>query len=311
MFGSEMLEVAICLALVYIILSLICSAVNEWIASRLGMRAKCLERAIKNLFNNPEKVKEFYKNPLIAGLSDGKNLPSYIPSGTFAHVLLDVIKPSDEVAGSKTFADLKDMISRLPECEIRSVLLNFSSTAQEKVENVRKDVENWFNSAMERASGWYKRKIQWIMLGISFVVCGFLNADSFTIANTLWRDDALRASIVASAQQTIKTPPSSDPNVPPKNIEELRAEIQKLNLPIGWVKRDDPNALKGDPRAIPKDIRDWAYKIFGILFTALAASQGAPFWFDLLNKFVDLRGVGKKPKNEKEKKDGSSGNPVK
>jgi hypothetical protein len=39
------------------------------------------------------------------------------------------------------------------------------------------------------------------------------------------------------------------------------------------------------------------YSIFGWLITALAISLGAPFWFDLLNKFINLRNAGKNPDN--------------
>ena len=183
------------------------------------------------------------------------------------------------------------------------MLLNFFSTAHEDLANVRKDIEGWFNSTMERVSGWYKRKMQWFILIISFVVCGLLNADSFMIANTLWRDDALRATVVASAAQKVcKNSSPSDQNDQTKTIDELHAELQKLNLPIGWVKRDNPKALKDDPGIFPDDVRSWVYKVIGIIFTSLAISQGAPFWFDVLNKFVNLRGVGKKPEDEKEKK---------
>src|SRR5262249_4522387 len=38
----------------------------------------------------------------------------------------------------------------------------------------------------------------------------------------------------------------------------------------------------------------WAIKLLGLLATALAVSLGAPFWFDLLNKLVSLRGAGKR-----------------
>ena len=36
-------------------------------------------------------------------------------------------------------------------------------------------------------------------------------------------------------------------------------------------------------------------KLLGFLITAMAISLGAPFWFDLLNKFVNLRASGAKP----------------
>jgi len=35
--------------------------------------------------------------------------------------------------------------------------------------------------------------------------------------------------------------------------------------------------------------------LFGWLATALMAGFGAPFWFELLGKLVNLRGVGIKP----------------
>jgi hypothetical protein len=36
-------------------------------------------------------------------------------------------------------------------------------------------------------------------------------------------------------------------------------------------------------------------QIFGFVITALAISMGAPFWFDLLKKMMQLRGDGAKP----------------
>jgi hypothetical protein len=51
MFGSSILEVAIGLVFVYLLMSLICSAVNEIIESFLKNRATDLERGIRELFN--------------------------------------------------------------------------------------------------------------------------------------------------------------------------------------------------------------------------------------------------------------------
>jgi hypothetical protein len=38
--------------------------------------------------------------------------------------------------------------------------------------------------------------------------------------------------------------------------------------------------------------------VLGLLLTAAAASLGAPFWFDLLNKFINVRGAGKSPEEK-------------
>ncbi len=38
--------------------------------------------------------------------------------------------------------------------------------------------------------------------------------------------------------------------------------------------------------------------LFGFLITALAITMGAPFWFDLLNRFVNIRAGGNKPSED-------------
>ncbi len=49
---------------------------------------------------------------------------------------------------------------------------------------------------------------------------------------------------------------------------------------------------------MPRQQRDFIWyltKIFGLLLTAGAASLGAPFWFDVLNKIITIRSAGKAP----------------
>ena len=49
MFGSLVLDVVIGLVFVYLLLSMICTAANEMIASMLALRARNLARGIANL----------------------------------------------------------------------------------------------------------------------------------------------------------------------------------------------------------------------------------------------------------------------
>ena len=56
MFGSTALEVAIGLILIYLVLSLICTVINEWISGILNMRATMLKRGVCNLLNDPAFV---------------------------------------------------------------------------------------------------------------------------------------------------------------------------------------------------------------------------------------------------------------
>ena len=68
-------------------------------------------------------------------------------------------------------------------------------------------------------------------------------------------------------------------------VPELSAD------PLGWVGATAQNAA--DPRRIPGTAQGWLLKVFGILLTGLAISQGSPFWFDLLNKFIIVRSTVK------------------
>jgi hypothetical protein len=43
------------------------------------------------------------------------------------------------------------------------------------------------------------------------------------------------------------------------------------------------------------------FHLGGWLLTIVAASLGAPFWFDLLNKFINIRSTGKAPEEDPKK----------
>ena len=49
---------------------------------------------------------------------------------------------------------------------------------------------------------------------------------------------------------------------------------------------------------LPNSAGSFALKALGIILSAGAAAQGAPFWFDILKKLVNIRGSGANP-NEK------------
>src|SRR5262249_54559986 len=58
----------------------------------------------------------------------------------------------------------------------------------------------WFDQAMDRAGGWYKRQAQALSIAIGFVVAVAANADVLHVASRLWNDASLRASVTAAAE---------------------------------------------------------------------------------------------------------------
>lgn len=293
MFGSKILEVVIGVVFVYFLLSLICSALNELITRFLSMRAKNLENGIRNLLNDPEGkgyTQEFYDHPLVKGLGWKGKKPSYIPSRTFALVLMDIIAPADSSATPKAIKDVSEAVAKLSNSKLKKSLLVFMDEAESNLRKVRENIENWFDDAMQRVSGWYKRKVQLIILLLALAVVGLFNADTLMIANSLSRDDMIRTAVVSAAEEAINQPVSTESELSLTRIKQLQEELQKLPLPIGW------SLVQGSSREVPRDLQAWVTKVLGLLFTVIAVSLGAPFWFDVLNKFVNLRSSGEKPK---------------
>jgi hypothetical protein len=139
----------------------------------------------------------------------------------------------------------------------------------------------WYDSTMDRVSSWYKQRSQKVVLLLALFLAVAANADTVTIINSLSHDQAMRSSLVAAAQGYAKIQPQDANGTAEQRIGSNLKEIEKLGLPVGW-NRDDP-------RLVPNGFWVWVSKVLGWLLTAVAVSLGAPFWFDLLNKFMAVR----------------------
>ncbi len=290
MFGTTLLEVIIGLVFVYLILSLICSAVQETFAAVLSWRSNTLQVGIKNLLDDPnikdaagnirDLKREVYNHPLIQKLAKKDKHPSYIPSRNFALALLDVLKDPSAPGGPLTEAE--DTVSRLPDGPIKKALVGLIDSGQGDIAQVRKNIEDWYDDTMDRVSGWYKRNAQKWMFGIAFVLVACINVDSVHIAQRLWRDPQLRAQVVAHADVLVGEKPTDQKQ---KEIKKLRKELDEL--PIGWD-RASLDSFSADPGFSIS-------KVFGWVLTTIAVSLGAPFWFDGLNKLLNIRAAGRRP----------------
>jgi hypothetical protein len=269
-------------------MSLVCSAFVELLEAKLKMRAKDLEKGIANLLKDPELTQRIYGHPLVKALYLPGEKPSYIPSGTFSLALWNIASGASGSTGvTPRLQDIRKTVETTLPADTRTALLTLIDEAGNSLPKARQNVERWYEDTMDRVSGWYKRRTQWILLAVGLTVAAALNVDSITLVNSLSQDAAMRSALVATAEGYAANPPAQDKD-PRVELDKNLEKIQSLGLPIGWVVPTTPEEAR-NLRAIPNGGWAWLSKVLGLLVTAFAISLGAPFWFDLLNKFMVVR----------------------
>jgi hypothetical protein len=318
MFGSGVLEVAIGLIFVFLLFSTICAAIREGIETITKTRAAYLERGLRELLHDKEGIglaKEFYEHPLIYSLYTanryvpgpsqkkpglcprGGTLPSYIPAKNFAAAMIDIAArgslpnlrdgtqaPDPALFSNALTADaLRAGIAKMENKRVARALLSSLDLAQDDLNKARLNLESWYDASMDRVSGWYKRSTQIIVFLVALFMAGVLNVDAIGIANFLQHNDHARLAIVNKASAAVAT------GAPRQEGERASAVLDTLDLPIGW-----PADF-----AFPSDWYKWDRFTQGVLvfagwmLTALAATLGAPFWFDTLNRIMVIRSTVK------------------
>lgn len=246
----------------------------------------------------------------------GSSKPSYLNASSFATALADAVGEQWK-GGSRRFEDFGLAVAVMPEGPLKKMLLKMVEEAQGDAAHLRATVEAWYDETMMRVSGWYKRRVQVLLMAIGLIVAAGMNIDAIYIANSLATHPALRESLAKEAVKaadeyqvareaapTAVVPPAaaapaasaSDAEVDAafarhkaalarEQAESARKRLQDLNLPIGWDGAGRPTS----------GIQDWLLMALGWLLTGLAASFGAPFWFDLISRLSPVRAAGKPP----------------
>jgi hypothetical protein len=234
------------------------------------------------------------------------NLPSYIPSRTFASALLDIVAPSDGKT-PRALPEVRSGIAALPDGPAKDALISLAASTEGQLADFQTKVEDWYNDSMERAAGWYKRRAQKILLVLGLLVAVGMNVDSIRIALTLWNNPVARQAAVDVAQKFAEKNPVQAAGKTDETIQKIKEETdalssvgQSLPVPFGWRSEMTANAASFDQPL--SHVPFWSEKLIGWFITALALSLGAPFWFDVLNKFMMARSA-LKPKEDKKRAD--------
>ena len=284
MFGSTVLEVAVGLTFCYAAVALIVSTLQEALASLLRLRARTLLEGVKTMLNDPNYnalARALYSHALVNPHDDGtaaderalKFKPSYIEPKLFAIAMLDTIQ---SLPGNWT--QLGRDIDAIGDEQVRRALQSIYQQANSDLARLQAGIAGWFDSAMERVSGAYKRRSLMVSLALSLLLAILFNIDSIHLFRTLWQQPALAAQLSAE-------------------MFDQGAVNALTTLPIGW---------QGFPAKVDSA---FAMQVAGWLLTASTALFGAPFWFDLLQRTVQIRGTGEKPE-QRSKEERSAARPV-
>lgn len=331
---NAFLDIAIGLVLLYLLLSLTCTVINEFISQILELRATTLAVGLEQLIDDDVVKGDFYNHGLIDGLMGGDRAwipwcidgigrliayfrgkprqaagkhPSYLSGDTFARALIGSLDPTKPLP---VFVDIESRIKLMPDSNIRDIVLAHVTGAEHDLEKLRGNLAGWFDHAMDRVGGVYQRKLRWISLGVGVALALALNADSIAVTLALWTDNTLRTQVADLAKTYVEAHPTpqtaqaeaSASGAAQKTsgqlLQELKQHEDELRpFPIGWTEAA-MMSLKPDTTGWAW-WRWWMVKIAGLLITGLAISLGAPFWFDVLSKIIQVRATGDKPPRSK------------
>ncbi|NOX34623.1 MAG: hypothetical protein GXP56_12985 [Deltaproteobacteria bacterium] len=306
MFGMQTLDIGIGLMVVYLALSFVCTAANEFISGLRNMRAKNLEKCINNFLGDGKKNEirnAFFSHSMIRSLckdtESKKSIPSYISSKTFFLVLMDILDKRANTKGEDE-PDIGEMISSFAkQTHLNKILKVLWEESSGNIDEFKENLEAWYDNVMSRVVGWYKRDLQILTIGVAFIIVLISNADTIQIIKSLSNDPALRQTLVTQAGMLVKQEHQLElqqagmgrKDLLSRNAQKLKNvhnELKSLGIPLGWkLDYDLPDNL---------GVLGWILltvsKVIGLAITVFAVSLGAPFWFDMLNRLINFRATG-------------------
>ncbi len=334
--NSSILGAALGMAVIFAAFALLASGLQEVIASSLKLRGQTLITALERLGEgeaaeilNSSVLKPLGKEKASA-VPDGnesdktvnkKDVPSYIPSWLFAASVVgripdtlttkaELVKDAGDAATPPP--PIPDELANLPGA-LGNVVRKIWADVGGDVEKVQHELARWYDSYMERVSGWYKRKTRWILFFVGLLVCVIANVDAISLTRTVVDNAQVQAVLNTDATNTKACPAGSS---------QLECGINAISslpgsqLGLFWVAGCTPKAAATASKGAISSTKvvvctngvggwfhnrgvrhfgDYVIKLLGLILGAFAISLGAPFWFDLIGRGVALKGAGQTP----------------
>jgi len=247
----------------------------------------------KGTDNNLQKVRD-----RVLDLAEKGKVGSHL-----RRVILQLLDETERSDNAERQTDrLRASVEFIQNEDVKNQIIAYADGVETKIDAFKNNIEGWYDNVMDRTSGWYKRQTQAILFGIGISIAVSFNADVLSIYNQLSADPQLAIELADKAQAFIEredrentfnngNPSSEEASLSQQDLDKLRTLIRqdiegiKSPLGIGWsiVNFEEMN------------LTSWLLKLAGWIVTAFGVMLGAPFWFDLLRKIVNIRNTGNRP----------------
>jgi hypothetical protein len=260
-----------------------------------------------------EQAKQAVGRALLVLIDQSRDSRKLVEAVDDVNRLLDKMQDSPQkqeaqqaVSSARTIDQVRTAMMALPESPVRSRVLEFINGAVDNLEDLRDRVETWYDDAMDRVSGVYKRQVQFYLFLIALCLTIIIGADTIHIIRTLSANANLRALVVAQADQlqssdNTLTPQPVQPGAQtgqPSEAPPVRDVFDQLDMMNGLFGHQQTREALVKMTSLPTLFEGFGMLIsmmFGWLLTAIAVSLGAPFWFDVLRRVSNIRNAGPVP----------------
>lgn len=310
MLDSQILDVAIGLAIMYLFQSILVSGISEALNVLLNTRGRILQKALLKAFiskhDDNTLYAQFYNSPFIRQYTKIKKLPAYIRTEDFTNSIITILN-KDLENNVITMETIRERIQLLPESDFRDLLYAKGLLAEDNLDSFKLSLNSWFDTYMEQVSKWYKNRIKIVIASLALSITMVLNVDSFSIMNELWKNDKVRDATVSFAENAFKNELNnveksttlSDTTNLPLVVQSLNGQYNMIfanDFPITWqyAYHKSQETMPISKLTVWEKIW-WSIKqlsiekIIGFLITTAAVTMGTPIWFDLLKKMLTAR----------------------
>lgn len=377
MLDNAAFDVCIGLVFIFLLYSLLATIVQEMLAQLFNLRARNLVKTMRRVLQDSPKrnytltflnffsdffdgvgnyfsplpkdsfLKAFYEYPLIKymGQNGHNSKPSYIAAADFSETMIHLLRgemtnnQGNQLMLVQTNLNKNQFVGFTIDLETLSYLKKLVIDSVGDIEKFRAKLEFWYNSMMERSTGWYKRQTQSILFFTGLFVAISFNIDSIAISKILIHNKEIRGQMATLAVSKVTVygpapgPSSMDDKALQASLAKMKSDASDVQNILGLghsptkVDTSCMTRIKSrfkdlaaekqlDTAKLRKLANDaggcqlpdtsgniyqggFLFSLLGWIITALAVSLGAPFWFDLLSKIVSLRSAGSPPKDDK------------